>query len=137
MSNKLCQCGSGYSSDPSQNVGNQLVYKAYNDCNPPSIINGTLKMNNCNQSGGKKVSKRKSSKRKSSKRKVSKRKSSKRKSSKRKVSKRKVSKRKSSKQCGGMPSKFPFPAKQKSNFSGDPKTHTYDAKQSHWLPNAY
>ena len=122
MSNKLCQCGSGYSSDPSQNVGNQLVYKAYNDCNPPSIINGTLKMNNCNQSGGKKVSKRKSSKRKSSKR---------------KVSKRKVSKRKSSKQCGGMPSKFPFPAKQKSNFSGDPKTHTYDAKQSHWLPNAY
>ena len=113
MVKKISQKGSGYSSDPSQNIGKQLVYKAYNDCNPPSIIGGTLKMTNCNQSGGKKSTKRKSS-------------------SKRKSSKRKSSKRKSSKQCGGMPSKFPFSGKQKSVYSGDMKDRTFGGRQPSW-----
>ena len=36
------QKGSGYSSDPSEFVGGQPVYKHYDDCCPPAIVGGQL-----------------------------------------------------------------------------------------------
>ena len=36
------QRGSGYSSDPSEFIGGQQVYKAYDDSSPPALINGQL-----------------------------------------------------------------------------------------------
>jgi len=36
------QRGSGYSSDPSECIGGQQVYKAYDDSSPPALINGQL-----------------------------------------------------------------------------------------------
>jgi hypothetical protein len=42
-SNNKIVSGGGFSTDPSEFIGGQPVYKAYDDCCPPAIVNGQLK----------------------------------------------------------------------------------------------
>ena len=43
------QKGSGYSSDPSEFIGGQPVYKQYDDCCPPAIVGGQLQFGSPDQ----------------------------------------------------------------------------------------
>ena len=141
ISKQLGQRGGAYSVNPEEMIAGLPVYQKYDDCCPPAVVGGKLKLSNIgepicnagvNKTGG---SKSKRTNKKNTSKKVKKSKTNKSKKNKSRGNKS----RKNMK--GGMyrsskPADFPKSFEtEKSNFSDDMKTRVFDETQPNYSVN--
>lgn len=146
ISKQLGQRGGAYSVNPEEMIAGLPIYQKYDDCCPPAVVGGKLKLSNIgdpicnagvNKTGG---SKSKRTNKKNTSKKVKKSKTNKSKTNKSQKNKSKGNKsRKNMK--GGMyrsskPADFPKSFETvKSNFSDDMKTRVFDETQPNYSVN--
>lgn len=135
------QRGAGYTSDPSEFIGGQPVYKGYDDNSPPAIVGGQLVFGTPDQpvcgsgavGGGERRKNKKSNSKKSNSKK-----------SKSKKSKQNKKSKKSKKQRGGdftvlnrsKPAEFASAFNgEKGVFTADMSQRTFEGRQPNWNPS--